>query len=84
VLRVLVPGAAGLPLLAQFGEEPHSVLQPAVTGRQVRAPAPQGLRPVAIPWCVDALARCAVPHRLDERRIHGQVSVTMIEGTSGC
>ncbi len=29
--------------------------------------------------CADALARCAVPHQLDGRRLHGPVSVIMIE-----
>lgn len=31
------------------------------------------------PDCTEALARCAAPHRLDDRRFHGQVNVTIIE-----
>lgn len=31
------------------------------------------------PECIDALVRCAAPHRLDERGFHGQVNVIMID-----
>lgn len=37
-------------LLAQAGEEPHRVLQPAVAGRQVRASVPQRLLAVVVHW----------------------------------
>jgi hypothetical protein len=31
------------------------------------------------PECTEALARCAAPHRVDDRRFHGQVNVAIIE-----
>ncbi|SRR6266566_5158548 len=31
------------------------------------------------PECTEALARCAAPHRLDDRRFHGHVNVVIIE-----
>lgn len=31
------------------------------------------------PECAEALARCAAPHRLDDRLFHGQVNVAIVE-----
>lgn len=31
------------------------------------------------PECTEALARCAAPHQLDDRRFHGQVNMAIIE-----